>query len=342
MFRKIFNKIFCDIKQFFIEEYKALIVSFFILILFFYPVNYYIIIGGGISDIDDRITVVDQYSSKGSFNISYVSELKGTVGSYLLSYIIPLWERESVNLYNYDASESVDDIEFRSLLDLDSANGNAIYWAYKLANKECNIISSKIYVISVISGYETSFKVGDLLLEINGNSFSTLTEYQQYIQTLKGLDSVNIKVLRDNKTVEFDTKLYNYDDRIILGIYLQTVNEYKTNPEVKLQFESEESGPSAGLITTLAIYDKLVEKDLTNSLKIAGTGTIESDGSIGQIGGVRYKLIGAAAGGADVFLVPSGDNYEECVKVKKEKNLKIKLVEVSNIEEAIEAIEALK
>ena len=43
-----------------------------------------------------------------------------------------------------------------------------------------------------------------------------------------------------------------------------------------------------------------------------------------------------------MFLVPSGDNYEECVKVKKEKNLKIKLVEVSNIEEAIEAIEALK
>ena len=126
-----------------------------------------------------------------------------------------------------------------------------------------------------------------------------------------------------------------------MGVILQVVNKYETNPKVEMNFKRDESGPSAGLITTLAIYDKLTKSDLTKQLKIAGTGTIEIDGSIGEIGGVKYKLLGAEAGNADIFLVPSGNNYKECVKIKKEKKLKIKLIEVSTIDEAIEKLENL-
>ena len=338
---KFFKRIFKDTKQFIIEEYKFLLTCLLILILFFYPVNYYIVIGGGISDIGKRIEVEDSYSSKGSFNMSYVSELIGTLGPYLLSYVIPSWDRENADLYKYDTNESIEDIEFRSSLDLESANGNAIYWAYKLANKKCEIVDTKIYVISVMSEYKNKFKVGDMILEINDNSFSSLIEYQQYIQTLTPGDVINVKVLRDENEVNVDTKLYSYNDRVIMGIYLQAVNTYKTDPKVEINFEADESGPSAGLITTLAIYDKLTKDDLTNSLKIAGTGTVEVDGTVGEIGGVKYKLIGAEAGDADVFLVPSGDNYKECVKIKKEKKLDIKLIEVSTVEEAIEALKKM-
>lgn len=338
----MFKKFFKDLKEFIKEEYKFLIVCLLVLILFFYPVNYYIIIGGGISDIGDRIEVEDEYDSDGTFNMSYVSELVGTLGPYLLSYVIPTWDRESADLYKYDVTESIEDIEFRSSLDLENANSNAIYWSYKLAKKHIELIETKIYIISVMSEYKTKFKVGDLLLAINDNSFETLEEYQNYIQTLKAGDNAKIKVLRNSKEAEFDTEIYDYEGRSIMGVYLQVVNEYKTDPIVKLEFEPDESGPSAGLITTLAIYDKLTKGDLTNSLNIAGTGTIEADGSIGQIGGVKYKLLGAVAGDADVFLVPSGDNYKECAKIKKEKKLKIKLIEVSTIEEAIEKLEKLK
>ena len=338
---KFLKRIFKDTKQFIIEEYKFLLTCLLILILFFYPVNYYIVIGGGISDIGKRIEVEDSYSSKGSFNMSYVSELIGTLGPYLLSYVIPSWDRESADLYKYDINESIEDIEFRSSLDLESANGNAIYWAYKLANKKCEIVDTKIYVISVMSEYKNKFKVRDMILEINDNSFSSLIEYQQYIQTLTPGAVIKVKVLRDEKEVNIDTKLYSYNDRVIMGIYLQAVNTYQTDPKVEINFEADESGPSAGLITTLAIYDKLTKDDLTNSLKIAGTGTVEVDGTVGEIGGVKYKLIGAAAGDADVFLVPSGDNYKECVKIKKEKKLDIKLIEVSTVEEAIKALKKM-
>ena len=138
MIKKFFN----DIVEFIKEEYKFIIFLLLSVILFLFPVNYYIIVGGDISNIDDRVIISDSYNSKGSFNISYVSELKGRLGPYLLSYIIPGWESESANDYKYVDEETIQDIEFRNRLDLVSTNGNAIKWAYELASKEYKIVDT--------------------------------------------------------------------------------------------------------------------------------------------------------------------------------------------------------
>ena len=63
-------------------------------------------------------------------------------------------------------------------------------------------------------------------------------------------------------------------------------------------------GPSAGLAFTLEVYDALTGHRLAKGRKIAVTGTIDLDGNVGPIGGVRQKVIGAARQGADVVLVP--------------------------------------
>ena len=96
-----------------------------------------------------------------------------------------------------------------------------------------------------------------------------------------------------------------------------------------------------GLITTLEIYNRLIKKDITKGLKIAGTGTIEEDGSIGEIGGVKYKILGAAKDKADIFIVPEG-NYKEAKQYIKDKKIKIKLIKVSTIKETIEKLEEYK
>lgn len=323
------------------EEYKFIICLLLLFIIFVYPLNYYIIIGGGTSDVSSRIKVEDNYNSKGSFNISYVEELKGTVITYLLSYIIPSWEREDANLYKYDKKESIEDIEFRSDLDLTYSNSNATYWAYTLASKDIKKTDSKIYVIAVFEKFKTDLKIGDQILSINGNTYDSVDEYKEYMQTLNENDYVNVKILRNNKEKEIKSKLYKYQDKLILGIGLQLVNEYETDPKVNIKFKGEESGPSGGLITALEIYNQLTKKDLTKGLKIAGTGTIELDGTIGEIGGVEYKLLGASHDNTDVFLVPEG-NYKDAINYKKKHNLKIKIIKVNNIEEAIEKINNLK
>ncbi len=88
-------------------------------------------------------------------------------------------------------------------------------------------------------------------------------------------------------------------------------------------------------MTTLAIYDSLVPEDLTGGLKIAGTGTIEEDESVGPIGGVKYKLAGAESDGADIFFAPSGENYNEAIRIKNEKNYNIIVIEVKTLDDAI-------
>ncbi len=338
MFKKFYAKFIHFIK----DEYKFIIFLAIFYIIFAWPVNYYIITGGGISDIDSRIEVKDSYSSKGSFNISYVTELKGTVMSYLISYVVPDWKRVSMDDYKYDEKESYQDLQFRSNLELDAANAKAIRIAYTLADKKYSITNTKIYVTGTFSEYKTKLKIRDEILSINGNSYATVLEYKNYLQTLDSKDLVLVKVLRNKKEKVIECKLYEVEGSKILGVTLQTVNAYEASPDIEIKFKDSESGPSGGLITTLDIYNKLTKKDLTKSLKIAGTGTIEEDGSIGEIGEVKYKLLGAVRNKADVFLVPKGNNYNTCIQLKKERNLKIKIIGVSHIEEAIKKLENLK
>ena len=338
----MFTKIYDKTKQFIIENYKYVLSLILFYIVITYPLDYYIFTGGGISNVNSRITVEDGYKEKGSLNLSYVTELQGNVLTYALSYIMPDWKRENVEDYKYDNNESIEDISFRSNLDLKSTNGRAIKIAYQLANKKYEVIDTKIYVTYVSDEFDTKLKVQDQLLSINGNTYKTTEEYRNYINSLNEGDYAKIKVLRNNKEKIVNTKIYKLEDKLILGIMLQESSTYKTEPEIKIKFNKSESGPSGGLITTLYIYDQLTKKNITNSYKIAGTGTIEEDHSIGPVGEVKYKLLGAAKEKADIFLVPTGENYKTCIKTKKENNLKIKIISVKSIEEAIEKLDNLK
>lgn len=341
-FIKIINKFFKELIQFIKEEYVFLLIMISICIICLIPVDYYIIIGGGISDVGDRIVVEDGYKSKGSFNLSYVSELKGTVLTYLVSYIIPSWERISVDYYRYNEEDDFEDIAFRGGLELKNANSLATKTAYELANKECQVKGTKIYVIAKFSEYESSLEIQDQILSINGSSFNSVKEYQDFLQTFNVSDEVEVKVLRDEKELIVKTKLYEFEDRKIMGVSLNYYYELVPSPAVYIKFERNESGPSAGLVTTLEIYDQLTKKDITKSYVIAGTGTIEEGGLVGSIGGVEHKIMGAAKGKADIFLVPAGKNYDEAIKTKKEKKLDIDVYAVETVSDAIKILETLK
>ncbi len=340
--KKIFNFIIDIIKDF-LSDWKLLLFTAFIILLMNIPVNYYITIGGGASDVSSRIKVNDSYKSEGSFNISYVTQLDGNVFSFLLSYIIPSWEREDANLYKYDIKESLEDVEFRSNLDLKTANGTATYWAYTLANKKVELKSSKLYIITTFdSEYESPLKVQDQILSMDDITYDNIDDYKMYLQTRELTDKVRVKVIRNGKEEELECPLYESNGHKILGVGLQYVREYKTDPKVNITFKSRESGPSGGLITTLEIYNQLTKKDLTKGKTIAGTGTIEEDGTIGQIGGIEHKILGAEKAGAEVFISPSGKNYKDAKKYIKEKKLKIKLIEATNIDETIKKLEELE
>ena len=332
MFKKVYEKIKKIIK----EDYKQLIILIFVYIVLTWPVNYYITTGGGISDVGSRIHVNNAYSSKGSFNITYVNELKGTVLTTVLSYIIPDWTRDSIDDYKINSKEKYDDILFRNNIDLLEANDHAIKNAYRLANKDYKVLNNKIYITGNIKGYKNNLKIKDQILEIDSKKYNDVSKYRKYIQTNKK-DTINIKILRDKKEKIIKAKLHKYKNIKLLGVTLGEIKKYKTKPKIKIKFKQSESGSSGGLITTLDIYNKLTKKDITQALKIAGTGTVDGNGNVGKIGGVKYKLLGASKSKADIFLVPEG-NYKECIKLKKKRHLKIKIIKVKTVKEAIKKL----
>ena len=121
----------------------------------------------------------------------------------------------------------------------------------------------------------------------------------------------------------------------MLGIMIITNYEYTTDEELDIAFRSGEGGSSGGLILALGIYSNITGEDILNGRNIAGTGTIDVDGNVGEIDGVKYKIAGAVRKKMDLVLV-SPANYEEAIKVVKDNNYKIEIVEVATFKEAID------
>ena len=117
--------------------------------------------------------------------------------------------------------------------------------------------------------------------------------------------------------------------------------DIKSDYHVDFNFKSSESGSSGGLMMSLSLYSYLKKQDLTSGKKIVGTGTIDSEGNVGEISGIKYKLIGAVKNKADIFLVPDGDNYKDAMKLKKEKKYDIKIVKVKTFDDALVYLKSL-
>ena len=107
------------------------------------------------------------------------------------------------------------------------------------------------------------------------------------------------------------------------------------------KFKESESGSSGGLMLTLTIYSYLNKIDLTGGKTIVGTGTIDENGNVGEISGIKYKLMGAVKEKADIFLVPQGKNYREARDLKNEKDYDIDIVPIETFDDALKYLENL-
>ena len=95
-------------------------------------------------------------------------------------------------------------------------------------------------------------------------------------------------------------------------------------------------GPSAGLAFTLAILERMTPGSLIGGDRIAVTGTIEIDGTVGPVGGVDHKTEAAIREGATVFLVPP----DEYVLAKESARGRIAIEQVGTLDEALAALES--
>ena len=326
------NKIYEKVLQYIKEEYKFLLIILTLFITMTYKLPFYIDTPGGIIDISKRIKIDEKNKLEGTMNFAYVSEMRATIPTYIIAKINKNWDiikKEEVVLEN----ETEEEVRFRDTLDLKEALSNALYVGFKESNEEFKTKNNKVYVTQILKDAKTDLKVGDQILEANNTKINNIKELQS-IEKQEG-KTIQLKVINNKKEYTRTAECIKYNDNIIIGIALGETYEIESNHKIDIDYKQRESGPSGGLMMALTTYSYLTGDDLTKGRTVVGTGTIDKDGNVGSIGGVKYKLIGAVKNKSDIFLVPNGENYEEAIKVKQEKNYNIKIVGVSNIKEAI-------
>ena len=320
------------------------IISFFIpiiiAIILIIPVPYTVTVGGGTINMDEKIKIVNSYENKGSLNSAYVKELQGRVITYLLAKLIPNYELTPIEEVTLD-NETSEEYNYREKTYFTSSLDSAAILAYQKAGKNVKIINQQVYVLYVLKDAETNLKVKDHILEIDNKKIDNIKMLTSLLQEYAVGEKVSVKVLRNNKEESCYFKVQEMDDEKRIGIYLNSKYIYEVDPPIEFEFSNRESGPSGGLMITLTIYNKLVPEDITRGKKVVGTGTIDRDGKVGEIGGIAEKLQGAVKSKADIFIVPQA-NYQEALAIKNKNRYNIKLIEVSTFDETLEKLKEIR
>lgn len=320
------------IKKFWDENKFYLLALIVVAFISNYRLPYYISAPGGIIDISDRIEYEERVEYNGSLNMLYVTQYEATIPLYLMSYVLSDWDLESIK-ENQISNENHKEIDMRNKIMLDNSINNAIYVAYKASNKEIEVKDKKILVVGTLE--DIDLKIGDELLEINDKKLEGFDMIKDTINKSNIGDILKFKIKRDEKIKEVNLEVKEMEDSKGIGVVIMTNYEYETDPEIELKFRKSESGSSGGMMMALSIYSAISGEDILKGRNIAGTGTIDIDGNVGEIDGIKYKIMGAVKNGMDVVLVPSA-NYKEAKEVVKSKKYDIEVVEIKNFNDAIE------
>lgn len=181
---------------------------------------------------------------------------------------------------------------------------------------------------------------GDVVVGADGQQIQTANDLVNLVRRQKPGDQVALTVRRgtDSFDAVVGTKESDSEPGIaVVGIMIKTYN-FGHNLPVQIDIDSENiGGPSAGLMFTLGIMDAMTAGGITGGHKVAGTGTMSLDGSVGPIGGVSQKVVGAEQSGAEYFLAPA-DNYEAA----RQSAHRINVVRVGTVDDAIAFLKGLQ
>ena len=285
-------KIYEKLNRFIKEYYKIIIIYTFIFLLLTTKIPYYIETPGGLIDTSKKVITNDNFQLKGSLNMAYVSEIHATIPTYLYSKINKDWNAEREEKITV-GKEKMEDLEYRNKMLLKESNKIAELVAYNHSNINYKIKNDKLYVTYIDDKANTNLKVKDQIIKVDGKKVIDKNYLQTYINSKNITDEVTFTVKRNNKTIKRKAKLIDINKEPKVGVIITEDFDIKSNKKIKFTFKDSESGPSGGLMLTLTVYSYINKIDITNGKKIAGTGTINIDGTVGEISGVKYKLMGA-------------------------------------------------
>lgn len=237
----------------------------------------------------------------------------------------------------YPSGKSAQDVRADEVAMMDTSQRDAVVAALRAAGQPV----TEMPMISAVTVSGPSYNVlapGDLVQKVDGTAVQSVADVQRAIRKRSVGDSISISVLRGGttRTVTVVAASSRSDPRApLVGITLNT--GYRYAPTVTFGVPGNITGPSAGLVLSLGVYQTISSADLLGDLKVAGTGEISPDGTVGAIGGINEKIAGARRDGAKIFLVPAAN----CRDIRSAPG-SMTLVKVATLKDAISALQKVR
>lgn len=335
----------------------SLIIALFALLVLaalaaFLPVPYVKIAPGPtfntIGEIDGRALVeigesaqYPTYAVTGNLDMTTIQEWGGPRGGLTVFQAVSAWldsgdavlPRELL----YPDDETKADVERRNAEMFSTSQSNAIAAALTYLKIP---VSAQVTVTMVVEGTPAAgnLRAGDHVLTLDGVEVKDATQISDAIRS--GPIGTTFTFGVDRAGQKLDVKVTSADNPENPGVaYIGIALGPNFVGPMPITFTLQDvGGPSAGLFFSLAIVDKLSPDDLAGGRFIAGTGTISPDGNVGAIGGIRQKLAGAGAAGAELFLMPKVHCDEAAGYVPDG----LRVVPVETLADAVKAIEGWK
>ncbi|WP_027414555.1 SepM family pheromone-processing serine protease [Aneurinibacillus terranovensis] len=324
----------------------------------FIPTSYYVIRPGSAIALQPMVTVEGgEKREKGVLMLTTVRMGPTTVLTYLLAKADPYADLMNVRDI-HSPNETDQQYERQQLEVMKDSQEKAEIVAFKKAGVLFKVKNEGAMVMETIPGMpaEKIFKVADDIIAVDGQPVTTAQELLKALQGRKIGETVKIEFLRDNQSRSVTVALQKLPTapgqpaRAGLGIYAPAT---KRTVELsrKVTIHSDQiGGPSAGMMFTLEILNQLQKTDLTKGYRIAGTGEIFEDGTVGRIGGIQHKVQASDKEKADIFfapndIVPPGSgllpNYVEAKQAADKLKTKMKIVPVRTIDDALRYLHSL-
>jgi PDZ domain-containing protein len=312
-------------------------------------VPYYTLSPGPVYDTADFVTVEDgRASDDGELFFLTVSLKEANVFEWAAGYVDPrvdVRERERVR----PIGVSPEQLRRESLAAMEQSKQTATFVALTQLGYEVTLVGTGALVIETVpdSAADGVLLPNDVIIEMDGKQVAFRDDIINDLSDAEIGDLVEMLVDRpiDESVDQFDqieVKLVlgpHTDDpaRPMIGVLLDN-NEPIVEFPVDVVIDSRNiGGPSAGMMFTLQIMDQLTDGEITRGERIAGTGTIARDGTVGSIGGIKQKVHGAIDAGARAVLVPAG-NYDDALVAAGDR---IEIVRIETIEDAVAFLRTL-
>jgi PDZ domain-containing protein len=200
-----------------------------------------------------------------------------------------------------------------------------------------DVTEAAVAVVTEGAPADGALEVGDVILAVDGTAVTDSNEVVDAVKSAPEGRPVRFGIERDGKRQTVAVTPETADDgKPQVGIQVGTQVKDDLPVDVTVNIDPSIGGPSAGLMFSLGIYDILSPGSMTGGKTIAGTGTMDAAGTVGPIGGIQQKIVGARDSDAGLFLVPP----DNCADALGAPNGDMRLVKATTMHSARESIEA--